>query len=587
MDKDVFANVMYFVFPYMTKEDIGNVEEAYSFLLKCAKTAIGGKNLYCFTIDLIVLNDLFHLGFKHKDYGQFLKAIPNFGLTFTDVNVKADFRHGNFCNENLLNNVMINLKSNCNMSDIVKEIPLMAMIPYPSGFLIQISLLSFMPYHITSNFERDNLFWINYEERYWFIRNYEDICRADSLIIFCRHNKHLKCENLLKSLSDWPLFPKIKIWYAVVDEITACRNQYFKEHCRMSTDFVFIFMKHRPYKSYLKIINSDCDNEEKIREVLIELRHKVIAMPGSIAFMHICQSRVKDFYELDKTIFNEIFPDVIFFLREFEQNALVANNSFYFTIDQITLNYYLYYGFKHTNVGDFLKLIPALGFSFSNINRGAKLGHGRLCNETEKFYFIINLKTYYCPFLLENDDRYFMFHLPKEKSLDITIFSFMPYYITTRYNNESVNAIDKKIEFNNSWLKEIKENYPAVDQSQLLIVFCRFKCFNKYKRCFRSLMRCDSNNAEKIKDSYISFKNEINLRARSLAFLHVSNFRAAELFALDVSMFKEVFPEIKLFPIYGFRSCYGSNFAEFHLIGTILKEETFHKITALLILSYD
>ncbi|KAI4499031.1 hypothetical protein M0802_005897 [Mischocyttarus mexicanus] len=637
MDKDVFTNVMYFVFPYMTKEDIFKVGQAYSFLDKYVEYALVSKSSYYFTVDVIALNYYLSKGFEHMHFGSYLKMIPGLGITFTNVNTHSYFHHGTVCNKKVFNYFIVNLRSYYDIVYKVKEDPLIGF-HLPVDDFVDVTILSFMPQHITSKFQVEDIRSIpNINNSTWLAdidRDFPDFRQSNNLIVFCRNDSHLKCENLFKSLNKWILFSNVCIWYAVVDEVTICRNKHPNGDCRISTEFIFIFLKHKPMKTYVEILTGKSNTPDKIRIDLEKFKSRIDLSSRSIAFMHISKSRVNKFYGLDTTIFREIFPDVIFFLTNHAKSAITTKNSYYLTIDVIALNYYLSKGFEYMHFGSYLKMIPGLGITFTNVNTHSYFNHGTVCNKKVFNYFIVNLRSYYDIVYKVKEDPLIGFHLPVDDFVDVTILSFISHHITSKVKSGNICFInDFKI------TSFLLDDYPNIRQSNNLIIFCRKDSHKKCEKLFKSLdkwnlfsnikiwfaivdditicrnkhtswdcristefiflfikhapMRTYSNflstfcdSEEETRKQFTRFRGKMILSSRSIAFMHICQSRVNESYELQTTIFREIFPDVILYPIYGTMSCFGRTYKDFLLAVRLCNKGLHDKYTTILILSY-
>ncbi|KAI4481147.1 hypothetical protein M0804_009773 [Polistes exclamans] len=95
----------------------------------------------------------------------------------------------------------------------------------------------------------------------------------------------------------------------------------------------------------------------------------------------------------------------------------------------------------------------------------------------------------------------------------------------------------------------INKHYCRMD-SKYLFVFINNPDLNTYV----GFLDENCNNADKIRKELKKFKSKTEFSSNSIALMHVSYARLKEFYALDISIFKDVFPNVCLFPFYGDRS---------------------------------
>ncbi|KAI4473101.1 hypothetical protein M0802_016313 [Mischocyttarus mexicanus] len=105
-------------------------------------------------------------------------------------------------------------------------------------------------------------------------------------------------------------FYSMKIWIAVVDEITICRYNFGNHYCKIGTEFLFMFINNPSYKAYVKYLFWHFNTPYKIRTQLNKFRQEIGLVSNSTAFMHVSYGRKEKFYCLDTSLFREVFPEV-------------------------------------------------------------------------------------------------------------------------------------------------------------------------------------------------------------------------------------------------------------------------------------
>ncbi|KAI4483875.1 hypothetical protein M0802_013241 [Mischocyttarus mexicanus] len=106
----------------------------------------------------------------------------------------------------------------------------------------------------------------------------------------------------------------VSLWLAIVDKLSFCRYNFGQHDCRIDTEFIFMFISNPSLKSYTFFIPDGCNTMARIRRRLIRFKKRVELSLHSIAFMHVSYVRVEDeLYELDTSIFKEVFPTVDLF----------------------------------------------------------------------------------------------------------------------------------------------------------------------------------------------------------------------------------------------------------------------------------
>ncbi|KAI4499032.1 hypothetical protein M0802_005898 [Mischocyttarus mexicanus] len=159
------------------------------------------------------------------------------------------------------------------------------------------------------------------------------------------------------------------------------------------------------------------------------------------------------------------------FMALFAKNSILAKLGYYFTVDLIALNSFMKTGFEYHNFGSYLKLIPIIGFTFTNINTKSYFRHKSNLNMKHEIH----------------SEPLMTLHLPIDDFVDITILSFMPHHITSRYRDREILKL-KDQDINSSiWIRKLIVNYSNISLSRILIIFCRKSSFQKCQCLFVSL----------------------------------------------------------------------------------------------------
>ncbi|KAI4484362.1 hypothetical protein M0802_013121 [Mischocyttarus mexicanus] len=254
------------------------------------------------------------------------------------------------------------------------------------------------------------------------------------------------------------------------------------------------------------------------------------------------------------------------------------------TSNKLIVNVGLKWIFQHGNIKEQYNATPFVGISFNNLQHEINTRHERFC--CNKFFncFLVDLKSSNFMHLSEKSDSLFRINFPIKDWFgfycitiwiavvdEITICRFGFYCITIW-----IAVVDEiticRYNFGNHYCK--------ID-TEFLFMFINNP---SYKAYFRYLLpHCDTPNT--IKTQLKQFRQEIVLFEDSTAFMHVSFGRMEEFYFLDTSLFKEVFPEVRLLPFFGKASYMGHCF--YHLpnlsVSSYTEEQVKH--TSILIIS--
>ncbi|KAI4498971.1 hypothetical protein M0802_005837 [Mischocyttarus mexicanus] len=295
-----------------TAATIGNSR----LLESLALSVVMKKDCYFYILDKLLVNVGLQWIFKDRNIKEHYNVTPSVGISFNNC---QNVQNERLCSNKQFNCFVVNLKSSFNMpisekSDSIFELN------FPIQYSTDVTIFSFVnkrlvPKHSTNVINLNNQ---DASEGSAFLRPLKNFVKEKNslsriLIIFCRMTCYQKLFRLITIISFWFSSYDMTIWFAMVDEITICRYNLGNHFCKINTEFLFMFINNPSYKAYIKHLFSNCDTANRIRTRLQNYKRKIKYSSGSIAFMHVSNGRMRKCYDLDTSIFREVFPEIRLF----------------------------------------------------------------------------------------------------------------------------------------------------------------------------------------------------------------------------------------------------------------------------------
>ncbi|KAI4474060.1 hypothetical protein M0802_015808 [Mischocyttarus mexicanus] len=284
-----------------------------------------------------------------------------------------------------------------------------------------------------------------------------------------------------------------------------------------------------------------------------------------------------------------------------------ARNTYLYIFDKVIINFGLQWNFKNNYEEEYFNVISSLGVFSSNIDTDVNVIRGSQIGGS----FMVNLKSNFNMKPIKEKTSFFIFTFPVGDSADITILSYINRRIGKKIRCRLLNFATDEEEQKTKFLVNLEQYFKQTDNSTcILIIFCQHTCYKNLLKLFNCLQEwydcsdmviwisvidelsicrydfdssyCKINtefvfifinnplinvyvyfilesscNPEKIRTELKNLKNETALSLSSMALMHVPYVRLRKIFELDVFIFREVFPDVNLLPIYGTTSTFG------------------------------
>ncbi|KAI4481085.1 hypothetical protein M0804_009711 [Polistes exclamans] len=307
-------------------------------------------------------------------------------------------------------------------------------------------------------------------------------------------------------------------------------------------------------------------------------------------------------------------------------------------VDELKFNQRLRWIFTDRHNTNHFNKIPCLQVCFTNDNNDENLQSGCISRIKPFNSFTINLKSYYNIRHGEEINPIRPITIPFEYFTELTTFSFIDHSredeeIYLNYVNDRMNVhtlYSKFVQFcrfrnpksiviiifcQSCYFLEFLDLMYAVSRRIAMfeitiwavtidaLSICRFSLNKHYCRIdnkflfiiinnpklktYVGFLDENCNDAHKIETELRKIKSKIELLSNSIALMHVSYSRLKEFYALDTSIFREVFPNVCLFPFYGDNSF---NSIDIMTILTGRKRATMentNQLTSFILLSQD
>ncbi|XP_014609569.1 PREDICTED: uncharacterized protein LOC106789671 [Polistes canadensis] len=268
-------------------------------------------------------------------------------------------------------------------------------------------------------------------------------------------------------------------------------------------------------------------------------------------------------------------------------------------VDELKFNQHLRWIFTDRHNTNHFNKIPCLQICFTNDKNDENLQSGCLSSIKPFHSFTINLKSYYNIRHGEEINPIRPITIPVEYFTELTTFSFIDHSRENEYSNEQIylNYVNDKMNIHTLYSKFVQFCRFCNPKSIVIIIFCqscyflefldlmyavsrriamfeitiwavtidalsicRFSLNKHYCRIdnkflfiiinnpklktYVGFLDENCNNAHKIETELRKIKSKIELSSNSIALMHVSYSRLKEFYALDTSIFREVFPNI-------------------------------------------
>ncbi|KAI4491112.1 hypothetical protein M0802_010422 [Mischocyttarus mexicanus] len=275
----------------------------------------------------------------------------------------------------------------------------------------------------------------------------------------------------------------------------------------------------------------------------------------------------------------------------------LQRNTYFYIFDIAEETFAIQSSFKNTFKHDDSYFLENLGVVYTNNSTFKSDNHELRCVNRELCSFVVNIGFDRNVENLGGSDILYWLIFPIYKITNVRIFSFINPRLESKL---PCDLLQFSNEGNDSWFGShdmiiwlgvvdklsicrnvSDERYCQID-TEFVFMFINNPSMAAYL-CYLS-EECD--NAVKIRTQLRNLRPKINFWASSAAIMHVSYLRLSKLYQLDEIVFREVFPDVTLHPIYGIISSCGFSLHEFIELPkwwSLGKNE--EKVTTIIILS--